>query len=252
MQIVKRENFTLNTVAQSLKTKKTQILGLVIPDITNPFFPEIARGAEDAASELGYSLIICNTDDSAEKERDYINILAQKMVDGVIFIPSLTGKFRHEVFSEKKLPLVILDRDLDYSCIWGKVMVDNFCGAYEAVSYLISKGHRDILFLSAFKDYKNSRERYEGYRKAFEDNNIEFDEKNVVYGKYKSQFGYESIMSFFEEKKKFTAVFCANDMIAVGAIQALKQLSLKVPDDVAVVGYDDIQMASSTNPPLTT
>ena len=185
MQIVKKENFTLNSVARSLKTKKTHIMGLIIPDITNPFFPEIARGAEDAASELGYSLIICNTDDSYEKERKYINILAQKMVDGVIFIPSLTGKFHSDVFTKRKLPLVVLDRNFDYSCIWGKVMVDNFCGAYEAVSYLISKGHKDILFLSAFKEHKNSQERYEGYKKALEDNNIEFNEQNVVYGKYK-------------------------------------------------------------------
>ncbi|SHJ80771.1 LacI family DNA-binding transcriptional regulator [Tepidibacter formicigenes] len=251
LDLMKEYNYVPNKIAKSLVTKKTNTIGLVIPDIRNPFFPELARGAEDRANEKGYNIIFCNTDDDAEKEEKYINMLVEKMVDGIVFTASSRRGSEFNKGNKFSVPIVVVDRDIDIEGIKGKVTVDNFIGGYQGTKHLLDLGHREILFLSGPLKSKTSINRLEGYKKALKEFNVDFDEEYVIEGNYKSQWGYEAVKNI-GNKIKYTALFCGNDLIAIGAIKALKEMKLKVPDDVSIVGFDDIYMSSLIDPELTT
>ena len=250
-KIIKELNYSPNTIARSMITKKTKTVGLVIPDVRNPFFTDLTRGAEDVANERGYSIFFCNTDDDLNKEIKYINNLIEKQVDGI----ALAGAaFRDKALEEKvniKIPIVSLDRNVYFKGIEGKIEVDNFLGAYDAVSYLIKLGHKKIMFLSGQLNVKLSIDRLEGYKKALEDNNIDYNEKLVIVGRYSSDFGY-GIMKNTTIDRDVTAIFCGNDLIAIGAIKALKEKNISIPQDISIVGFDDINIASLVAPSLTT
>lgn len=252
LEIIKEKNYIPNTIARSLVTKQTKSIGLVIPDITNPFFPELVRGAEDCASKCGYNIIFCNTDDKTEKEEKYIKMLAEKMVDGIIFTQSANNREEFNYLSQIRQPMVLIDRDVNVPNIKGKVLVDNYNGAYEGVSYLIKSGYKKIAIISGPLSTKTSLDRLEGYKKALKENNIEFDNSLVLEGEYKGEWGRKGIEMMLENNIKFDAVFCANDIIALSAMKSIKEAKLNIPKDVAVLGYDDIYMAKLTEPALST
>lgn len=250
-EIIGELHYSPNTIARSMVTKKTKTIGLIIPDVRNPFFTDLTRGAEDVANERGYSIFFCNTDDDLSKEIKYINNLIEKQVDGI----ALAGAaVRDKALEEKvniRIPIVSLDRNVYFKGIEGKIEVDNFSGAYDAVSYLIKLGHEKILFLSGQLNIKLSTDRLEGYKKALTDNHINYDESLVVVGRYSSDFGYEAIKKM-TINRGITAIFCGNDLIAIGAIKALKERNIRIPGEVSVVGFDDIYISSLVTPTLTT
>ncbi len=250
--LMKEYNYVPNKIAQSLVTKKTKTIGLVIPDIRNPFFPELARGAEDKANEKGYNIIFCNTDDDIEKEENYINMLVEKMVDGIIFTAASKRSYEFKTVEKFPVPIVLVDRDVEVEGIKGKVTVDTFVGGYEGTKHLLELGHEEIVFLSGPLKNNTSINRLKGYKKALENFNIEPKENNILEGEYKSEWGYEIVKRLLEKGKKFSGLFCANDLIAIGAIKALKERNLKVPEDVSVVGFDDIYISRLIDPDLTT
>lgn len=251
MKIIEEQNYSPNTIARSMITKKTKTIGLIIPDVRNPFFTDLTRGAEDVANDRGYSIFFCNTDDDLNKEIKYINNLIEKQVDGI----ALAGAaVRDRVLEEKmdiRIPIVSLDRNVYFQGIKGKIEVDNFSGAYDAVSHLIRSGHRKIMYLSGPLNIKLSSDRLEGYKKALLDNNIEYGEELVVVGRYNSDFGYEIIKNI-KIDNDVTAIFCGNDLIAIGAMNALKERSISIPKDISIVGFDDIYISSLVTPALTT
>lgn len=252
LEIVKEYNYIPNTVARSLVTRQTKTIGLVIPDIANPFFPELARGAEDKANESGYNIIFCNTDDDLEKEEKYINMLIEKMIDGIVFTQSAK---RTEGFEKLKLgstPIVLIDRDMELRGVVGKVLVDNFTGAYDGVNYLLEKGYRKIAFITGALTTDTSENRLRGYKKALEDFNIPFNEEFVLAGEYRSEWGFSAIKQLSQKEIDFDAVFCGNDLIALSVIKALKDFGKSIPEDVAVLGFDDIYMAKFVEPQLST
>ncbi|MCT4617973.1 MAG: LacI family transcriptional regulator [Marinisporobacter sp.] len=250
--IIKEKNYIPNTVARSLVTKQTKTIGLVIPDITNPFFPELVRGAEDCASAYGYNIFFCNTDDKIEKEEKYINMLVEKMVDGIIFTQSANNNEEFNHLNQIRKPMVLIDRDIDIPNIKGKVLVDNFNGAYKGVSYLIRKGYKEIAFISGPFSTKTSLDRLEGYKKALKENDIFFEDTFVVEGEYKEGWGKKAIEILMSKNISFDAVFCANDIIALSAMKFLKEVGMCIPEDVGILGYDDIYMAKLIEPALTT
>lgn len=249
-EIALRRGYVPNLMARSLKTRKTGIIGLIIPDITNPFFPEIARGAEDMASAAGYSVIFCNTDDKLKREDTYIEILTEKTVDGIIFAHS-AGRDDME-FSRCRVPIVLIDRDSSAANLTGRVLVDNRKAAYSGVSYLIERGYGRIAYIAGSMTTGTARERLEGYRDALATGNLKYDPKLVKKGEYRSQWGREAIMELADEGAVFEAVFCGNDLIAIGAIRALREMGKSVPEDIGVMGFDDIYLAGTVTPPLTT
>ncbi|MGD9568281.1 MAG: LacI family DNA-binding transcriptional regulator [Sedimentibacter sp.] len=252
LEVVKKYNYIPNAMAGSLVTQKTHIIGLILPDITNPFFPGIARGAEDKANESGYSIIFCNTDDKLEVEEKYIVTLTKKMADGIIIAHSSNSVKMSEILERCKVPIILIDRDFYSENIRGKVLVNNLEGAYKGVSYLIEKGYKKIAFLSGSLKTRTALDRLYGYKKALAENNIEYDDKLVKYGEYKIDWGKNGVNELLSENKNFDAIFCGNDLIAIGAIKELKENGLNIPGDIGVMGFDDIYLAGLVEPALTT
>jgi len=241
-------NYSPNLLAAALMKKNTYTVGLLIPDISNPFFAEITRGVEDAANKFGFNIIICNTDNDPEKETKYVNLLLQKSVDGLIFATSEIANQNILMLKERQFPLVLIAREVEGIEV-DVVLADNFQGAYEGVKYLISLGHRRIAFLGESLNIKSTRERQAGYEKALQEAGIPVEAELIVTGLKSLEEAYHR-MRLFYPKARPTAIFAANDVLAIGAIRALKELGLSIPRDVSVLGFDDTVFASIAEPPL--
>ncbi|WP_330634630.1 LacI family DNA-binding transcriptional regulator [Anaerovorax sp. IOR16] len=250
LELIAKRGYVPNVMARSLVTKKTKTIGLIIPDITNPFFPEIARGAEDMASKSGYSVIYCNTDDKIKRQDNYIKILTEKMVDGIIFAHS--AEKAEADFNKFRIPIVLIDRDSKADNVVGRVLVDNEAASMAGVSYLIQQGYKKIAYIAGSMKTKTAQDRLAGYRRALMEHGMPYDLKWVKKGSYRSQWGYDAIQEFEKESLSFDAIFCGNDLIAIGAIKALKEKGIYVPKDVGILGFDDVYLAQMTTPPLTT
>lgn len=250
--MVKEHGYVPNRVASSMVTKKTKTLGLIIPDIANPFFPEVARGAEDKANQEGYNLILCNTDDKVEKEDSYVSMLQEKMVDGIIFTAS-SGRLKiSESLKRINVPIITVDRDIKDLKTMGKITVDNVSGAYEAVKYMLSRGYKNIIHISGPLTSTPTKMRILGFEKAMIEAGYKKEDLLVIDGEYLSYAGEEAIEKVINLGYEFDGVFCGNDLIALGAIKALKRNDFDIPSSVGVVGYDDIYMSRMIDPELST
>lgn len=248
-------NYHLNVNARSLTSGKTYTIALVLPDVTNPFFPAVARGVEDAASNSGYSVILCNTDGSPRKEANYLSMLRSRRVDGIVFTTSVLSRARINGVIGDSTAVVLVDRDVGES--YDIVKTDNVKGGFLATSHLISLGHARIAFISGPLGLTSALERLQGYKDALAQAGIPFDESLVVEGDFRQESGRTAMEQLIEQSygkpsKGFSAVFAANDLMAVGALTALESHGIAVPKEIAVVGYDDIALASVTRPRLST
>lgn len=249
-RIMKEQNYVPNKLAQSLVTKKTKTIGLIIPDIRNPFFTDISRGAEDYASKEGYNIIFCSTDEDCDREIQSVSTLCEKMVDGIIFAPSSNTSNSDDSYKNLKIPMVLVDKNINDVNSKGLVKVDNECATYESTNHLIGLGHRKILFLSGPIKNDIAKERLEGFMKALKENNIECNECEVIEGKYKYEWALEFIRNM--DRIEYSAICCANDLMAIGVIHGLREKNINVPKDISVVGFDDIETAKLIDPSLTT
>ena len=249
LEIVEREGYIPNGIAKSLRIKNTKTIGLIVPDVTNLFFAEVAKGIEDAAAKRGYSLILCNTDNKDSKERMYLKILQEKKVDGLIITAS-HSKLGDQLDSVS-IPVVLIDRDVDTPKSVGRITVDNIKGGRMAAEKLIDSGCRSIVHITAGLENKPSAERYKGFVEALRDAGIKFNKSGLHTGYFTVETGYEGIVRL-SKVMEFDGVFCGNDHIAIGALQALRELGKMIPDDVSVVGFDDIALSKYIHPPLTT
>ena len=245
-----------NAIARGLVNNETKTIGLVIPDITNPFFPQVARGVEEAAVTADYNIFLCNTNWNPEREDHYVNALMQKQIDGLIMTPSSEDINHLKNLLNSKLKTVFISSFIslkDYTSI----IVDNVKGTEKAMDYLIKKGHRNIGFIGAGEERFANQERLKGYKNSLKKHNIEIKEKNItnVKNSYDRKSGYNlmnQIVDNFSRKKLPTAVVCYNDLLALGVIQALRFKDFKIPDDMAVIGFDDISFSSLPEVQLTT
>lgn len=248
--IMEEYQYSPNNVARALVTKKSNCIGIIIPDIRNPFFPELIRGVEDMAQERDYNLIICNTDDAVQKQNRYLDILQKRMVDGIILTASSLAN-DSDVVAKSQTPIVLVDRDIEVGNVVGKIMVDNEQGAHQATEYLIQKKCKKIIFLSGSQSSTPSKERWKGFQKAMQKHGLEWEDASY-FGNFNSKFGYEMMAKLIQEKKAVEGVFCASDLIALGAIKAIKEKGFLIPKDIKVIGFDDIYMAAYMEPSLTT
>jgi len=249
LEIIEKEGYIPNAIAKSLKVKNTKTIGLILPDVMNPFFSEMARGVEDSADRLGYSVILCNTDNKAEKENKYFQVLQSKRVDGII-ISAVESK-NDFFFNNNVTPIVLMDRDIETDKPVGKIKIDNVRCTYDATTFLITKGCKNIGFISSDTLNALSEDRLKGYIKALEDNNMPYSNDVVYLKDYSVETGYFGAISLIE-KSKIDGICCGNDLIAIGAIKALKEKEINVPKDVKVIGLDDIFICGYIDPPLTT
>jgi LacI family transcriptional regulator len=238
-----------NVLARSLRSKRTNTLALVITDITNPFFTTIARGVEDIASEAGFNVIFCNTDESQEKEEKYIHLLLQKQVDGVLLVPAQSNGKSIDYILDQGTPTVVLDRRVPTNLV-DVVRCDSEDGAYQLVKLLLSLGHRRIAVLNGSIEVSTSQDRLSGYKRAMCEADAE-DQELYYYGTFTQACGYELARQAMAQTPRPTAIFAANNLIAIGALWALQDMGLKVPDQIAVVSFDDLPQNLVAYPFLT-
>ncbi len=243
-------HYVPNTLAQSLRSKQTHTIALLLSDITNPFWTTIARGVEDAAAEKGFHTILCNTDEDPEKEATYLNLLLQRRVDGIVIAPTTNDKLRLTALKRHQLPCVLIDRRVD-GFKSDVVCGDNRGGAELLTEHLIRLGHRQIALVSGPHSISSAEERAEGYRAALRKHRIPIEESLIFRGEFKQDSGYQLVKRLLERDPRPTAIFAANNLIAVGALQALREIGLRVPEDIALVCFDDIPYASAIEPFLT-
>ncbi len=253
MKIALEMGYQPNAIAQGLVKKETKTVGLIIPDITNPFFPEVARGIEDAAVEAGYTIFLCNTNWNAQREERYFDVLIQKQVDGLIIGPSSEEVSHLGKVLASGIKTVFISRAINHTN-GTSIIIDNILGAKQAVEYLIQRGHQRIAFIGGQEDISTNRERLQGYTQALNNNGLALDESLIKTGSFKRDSGYFIMNQILksDDCNRPTAVFAANDLLALGVIQAVKENGLSIPGDVAVVGFDDIEFASLPEIQLTT
>jgi len=255
LEVARRLDYRPSLVPGALKTGKTKAVGLILPNVMNPFFPGIIKGVEDVAVENGYMVVFCNSDERLEKEALYFQMFKDRWVDGII-ISGVTGKSREEKeylqgLHKKGIPVVLIDREVE-GYFNNIVMIDNKGAAFKATDYCLDLGHKRIGFISAPLEIKIFADRFKGYRKALQENGIEFDQRLVIEGNQTTQSGREATKQFLSLDDPPTAIFAINDLMAIGALKEIHERGLKVPEDISVVGFDNIPLASLVNPALTT
>jgi LacI family transcriptional regulator len=251
-EAIERLGYRPNAVARGLASKKTTTVGVVIPDISNSIFAEVARGIEDIANMYHYNIILCNADKKKEKEIRVINTLLEKQVDGLLFMGGVVTEEHIQAFSTSSVPVVLCGTKDEASSI-PSVDIDHERAAFDAVNVLIAEGHRDIGMISGtLEDPANGFARYQGYKNALEAANIPMRENFVRVGNYRYESGIEATKYFLELIPRPTAIFSATDEMAIGAIHTIQDSGLKVPDDISVISVDNIRMASMVRPLLTT
>jgi len=241
--------YTPNRLARGLRSKQTQTLGLVVTDITNPFWTTVARGVEDAASKAGFSVILCNTDESDAKQDQYANLLLEKQVDGFLLVPATRDVSTVSLIQERGVPIVVLDRRMPVPV--DTVRGDSEGGAHELTTHLLSFGHRRIALLGGSVDVPTAQERVVGYRRALEEAGIPVDESLILNRAFTQQAGYAMTQAVLKMEPRPTALFAVNNFIAIGAARALRDAELRLPEDVALVSFDDLPTTLIVEPFLT-
>jgi len=238
-----------NMLARGLRSKRTNTLALVMTDITNPFFTVIARGVEDAARKSGYSVIYCNTDESETEEFKYAQILAQKQVDGVILVPACSKSKSVEFFQSNDIPVVLIDRSIP-DVETDAVRCDSVSGAYQLVKLLLALGHTRIAVISGPRGVSTAEDRIDGYRLALADAGLGENEQ-IFYGSFTQVSGYDLAVKVMKQIPPPTALFCANNFISIGVLKAFRDIRIRVPEDVALAGFDDLPVNLVVDPFIT-
>ena len=244
-------NYRVNPLARGLRLQKTMTIGLVIPDISNPFFAQIARRVESVGRKNGYSTILCDSDDDTAREMQSIEILRQHKVDGLII--STVGQSANHLISvfQKGIPMVIVDRifpDLGIPFVTS----DSYQGSFDAISYLIENGHKEIACVQGLLNTFPSIQRVRGYVDAHKKYNLPLDEALIVGDSYGKQNGYIEMKLLLQLKERPTAVFSCSNLISLGILQAISEEGLSVPDDVSIISFDEQPYSNFLATPMTT
>jgi LacI family transcriptional regulator len=249
-QAISELGYVPNALARGLRSKRTNTLALVMTDITNPFFTNIARGVEDTASESGFSVFFCNTDEQETEEYKYAQILAQKQVDGILLVPACSKSRTVEFLKSIDIPVVLLDRRIPDVQI-DTVRCDSIAGAYELVQLLISLGHKRIAVISGQRGVSTAEDRVIGYHQAMTEAGLEENEQ-VYFGSFTQTSGYEFTKKALTLPYPPTAFLGANNFISIGIMKALRNQKLRVPEDVTLVGFDDLPLPLFIDEPFLT
>ncbi len=239
-----------NVLARGLRSKRTHTLALVLTDITNPFWTTVARGVEDAASERGFNVILCNTDESEVEQENYLNTLLQKQVDGFLLVPARSTRDPVVSIRRQAVPVVVMDRRVPCADI-DVVRCDSEGGAYQLVKHLLNLGHRRIAILNGPEAVSTAADRTAGYYRALSETGSEIKAEYIYHGEFTLISGYEMAQKALGVEPPPTALFAANNFIAIGALRAVRDAGLRVPEDIALVGFDDLPSELVVEPFLT-
>ena len=236
--------------SQSISNRKTNIIGVVIPDIANPFFAEVIKGISEVADKHSVSLLVCNTEEQIEKELRYLELFKTNTILGLLITPKTDQHHYNSQYLYQLealgAPIVLIDRGINLSH-YNAVFVNNVTGSFEAVDTLIQEGHKDIAIISGPMSSKPGRERFYGYENALRSNDMKVDDDLVFFGDFKLESGYEMTKKILTLKNRPTAIFATNNMMALGSVKALIEEGLKIPEDMAFIGFDDVDMFEIMN-----
>lgn len=255
LDAIRESGYQPNTIARSMVTKKTNTIALVIPDICNPFFAELARGVGDICAERGYHLFLGNTDGKIDEERGQVRFLREQLVDGVVLTTQNDIEDDEIIrdFIDADYPFVLVERYAPGLDAPLQVLLNNAGGIEKLVSYLFEHGHREIAFVGGPEHAANAALRFDGYKKSLEKFNLRYQEELVMSGDYKMQSGYDATKALLERgRPSFSAIVVANDLMAIGACNAITDAGLQVPDDISVVGFDNLPLTKMVQPRITT
>ncbi len=248
---IRKLNYRPNLIARSLAKQRTHTIGMIVPDIGNPFFPSVVRGTEDAAQRHGYNLLLCNSDDSLEKEEKAIELLLSKRVDGILltkaaedFHPSI-----RQMIKQVNIPFVLVMRTYP-KLTRDAVITDDYHGAYEAVSHLARAGRKRIALISGPLKVSNAKERWQGFVDALKAEGLPFEQDLVIEGDYRMESGYRAGHSLFSRRPD--GIYVANYLMTVGLLKAAEEMGLRCPEDFGLVSFDDYPWLGIFRPRLTT
>ncbi|MCG9725324.1 substrate-binding domain-containing protein [Vibrio brasiliensis] len=245
-------NYRPSALARSLKINRTKTIGMLVTTSTNPFFGEVVKGVERSCYQQGYNLILCNTEGDNERMRESINTLLQKRVDGLILMCSSLEGERIDVFEQyPDIPVVVMD--------WGpmlftsdKIQDNSLRGGYLAAKYLIESGHQQIGCITGPLVKHQAQMRYEGYKRALNEAGLDFNANWIIEADFECEGGYEAFNKMFAKGSLPSSIFVCNDMMAMGVINAANEKGIRIPQDLSIIGYDDIHIAKFMSPSLTT
>ncbi|MBZ0277065.1 MAG: LacI family transcriptional regulator [Anaerolineae bacterium] len=251
LRAMQQLNYQHNRVASSLRNRKTYTIGVLLPNSANPYFAELLAGIEAACFEQDYHIIMGNANDDPAREQSYLKVLLSRQVDGILLIS--TGAFADSIhlLRENKTPVVMVDRSTELTTV-DELFTDNQGGGHLATAHLLALGHRRIGCVTGPSFLTPSAARVQGYRDAFAAVGEPLREEWIVTGDFQHAGGYRAAQKLLALDDTLTAIFACNDVMAIGVMAALQEAGLRVPQDVSVIGYDDIPLASYSNPRLTT
>ena len=249
---IKKLNYTVNEYARGLKSNKSKTIGVVIPELSNLFITQIITNMEKLLRTKGYSTIICDCHTDEKIEFEAVNFLLSKRVDGIINMP-VDKKGEHlKLAIEKKIPIVLIDREIEeIKNVTESVLVDNMQATYNATEHLLLNGHTEIGVILGPKDIYTSKLRLKGYKKALENFKITYNSNNVEFSDYTVEGGYESFGKLLKKNNKITAIFTTNYEMTLGAIIAINEKGINIPNDLSFIGFDNLDLAKITQPKLT-
>lgn len=256
LKAIKKLNYRPNIIARGLRTKSTRAIGVIVPDISSPFFSQVIRGMEEVARNRGYTLILGCTFYDVEEEERQMNVLIDQFIDGLIFFCGFNNYDHIKKINERKVPVVVIDREVNDPKI-PSVLINNALAMEMAVDYLCSFGHKEIGYLTfSFKEQGTVRKRYTGYCNGLKKNKIQYNPKFVIIDESirlrEIEGTYTVVKKFLEKGYVPTAFITIADFLAYGLIKALKEEGYKIPSDISVVGFDNIVFSNFVDPPLTT
>ncbi|WP_135552636.1 LacI family DNA-binding transcriptional regulator [Paenibacillus cymbidii] len=249
LAVAKRLNYRPNRLARGLVSNRTHMVGLIVPDIASPYFAQLAKEIERSAYAAGYKLLLCNTDNDAVKVGGYIDMLLEYNTDGVIVAETALGDAIDRLLGSGCKVATINSGVLGPE-VYG-VYVDNVEGTYLATRHLIERGHTHIAFIGSDNEPGKANQRLDGYMKAMGEHGLQIDYGRIKLGNYQLETGQFYAQQLLERNQRFTAIVCGNDVIAFGALNALKDNGVRVPDDVSLVGFDDVYLTTLADPKLT-
>jgi len=250
-QLAKEMGYSPHALARSLVTRRTQTVGVVVTTIADPFVSEIVRGLEETGQNHGYTIILCNSNAEPRRELAAVKALREKRVDGIIVTASRVGDLYLPLLEDFGVPIVLINNQQTGKYVYS-IGTDDLRGGQIATEHLLSLGHTRIAYIASPNNVNSSQARMNGYRMALESHGIALDPALLADGDGRPAAAMEATTRLLSQDAHPTAIFCYNDMTAIGTIRALKRMGIRVPDDISVVGYDDIPIVEYLDPPLTT
>lgn len=252
LAVMEEMNYRPSQLARGIALNHSNIIGVIIPDVSNLFYPQMLRGIGDYLSTRGYAMMLFNSDSDPEREKQQLLTMVDNRVDGVILGSGVSNEVFLREYRTYGIPLALIGRTFDSDYADCSITGDNERGMYDSTTFMLSHGHRRILYLDGTAGASGPIHRLKGYRHAMQDAGVPVEEKLILRGEFSIQYGYDMVMSLLEEGEEFTAIVAGSDLIAIGAVKALRDKGRQVPQDVEVIGFDNIELAEIFEPRLST